>query len=123
MKLRSAISSEVFRVEPVTCDKSEAGIYIVGSSKHNWYKIGQSQNVSTRISQYRSLPFVIDVVRVIPCKPEQCRGFELRLQACIDTKRIRANGGYSEWFSLSPADLRTLFALADSLIIVDEFFS
>ena len=61
-KIDSVISIKNYEVRSVSCDIDEAGVYLVGSTAHGWYKIGQSQQVSNRVRMYRSLPFVIDTI-------------------------------------------------------------
>jgi len=61
-KIDSVISIKNYEVRSVSCDIDEAGVYLVGSTTHGWYKIGQSQQVSNRVRMYRSLPFMIDTI-------------------------------------------------------------
>jgi hypothetical protein len=110
----SAISPVNFAVTPAVCDKPEAGVYIVGSTKHNWYKIGQSQTVTIRMASYRSMPFTIDIARVFLCHHERCRAIEIVLHKSVRNRRIRANDAYSEWYHLTPDELADLLALAAS---------
>ena len=104
MKSKSVISASVFEVEPVVCDKDESGVYLIGSTRHGWYKIGQSSTVTSRVRGYRSCPFVIDTKLVWSVPTGQSRVIERRLHALVESKRIRANGGYSEWFRLAVRD-------------------
>ena len=108
MKSKSVISASVFAVEPVVCDKDESGVYLIGSTRHGWYKIGQSSTVTSRVRGYRSCPFVIDTKLVWSVPTGQSRAIERKLHALVESKRIRANGGYSEWFSLAVRDIHLI---------------
>jgi hypothetical protein len=107
MKLKSVIAASVFEVAPVVCDKDESGVYLIGSTRHGWYKIGQSSTV-TRVRGYRSCPFVIDTKLVWSVPTGQSRAIERGLHALVESKRIRANGGYSEWFRLAVRDIHLI---------------
>ena len=91
MKSKSVIAASVFEVAPVVCDKDESGVYLIGSTRHGWYKIGQSSTVTSRVRGYRSCPFVIDTKLVwsVPRTVESENGN----YALVESKRIRANGG------------------------------
>jgi|HubBroStandDraft_5_1064220.scaffolds.fasta_scaffold19035_1 hypothetical protein len=111
---KSAISCVNFETRPIVCDKEDAGVYIVGNTEHNWYKIGQSQTVTIRMASYRSMPFTIDIARVFLCHHERCRAIEMALHKRVRNRRIRANDAYSEWYHLNPDELADLLALATS---------
>jgi hypothetical protein len=113
---KSAISCVNFETRPIVCDKEDAGVYIVGNTEHIWYKIGQSQTVTQRVVDYRPLPFMIDFVRIFVCHPAQCRAIEARAHALVRDRQIRANGSYSEWYSLSPEDLQEVATLVEVLV-------
>jgi T5orf172 domain len=95
-------------LEPVICDKPDAGVYVIGSTKHGWYKIGQSSMLTQRLADYRTLPFLIDVVQYVRCPMQDCRHYERALQAVVEQKRMRVNGSYSEWFALNEKDFSNL---------------
>jgi hypothetical protein len=107
-KIDSVISIKNYEVRSVSCDIDEAGVYLVGSTTHGWYKIGQSQQVSNRVRMYRSLPFVIDTIYTWMTGSERCQETEKRLHALVTNKRLRANGGYSEWFALDCHDIQKI---------------
>jgi hypothetical protein len=86
----------------------DAGVYLIGSTEHGWYKIGQSSEVNRRIRHYTSMPFVNDVSYVWRVKNNDCRRVEIALHSLVEDRRLRANGGYSEWFTLSPDDVNTI---------------
>ena len=100
----SALRSEAYN------DASElvSGIYLIGSSEFGWYKIGQSQQLSKRIVNYRSLPFLIDVRHTWQVSEDKVRAIEKELHEHFKARRTNANDAYSEWYELSQFDIARL---------------
>ena len=88
--------------------RNQSGVYLIGSSALGWFKIGQSQDIMGRLGCYRSYPFRIDMKQVWSVEDTRCREMEKVLHALVESKRIRANGGYSEWFNLDILDIHVI---------------
>jgi len=112
----SALRHEVYRddTEPLP------GVYLIGSSEYGWYKIGQSQQLSKRISGYRSLPFLIDVRCTWQVPEEDCRRVEKRLHGLVESRRTRANDAYSEWYNLTRDDIANIEMLMENYEAFDH---
>lgn len=98
-----------------------SGVYLIGSRHYNWYKIGSSGNLDARLASFKSLPFTIDTQYTWETEQDAARETEHKLHAMVSDRRLRANGGYSEWFNLGPDDLRRVseyMGKADSLTVV-----
>jgi hypothetical protein len=104
--MESAINEYNYSRHSAEC----AGVYLIGSTAHGWYKIGQSSSLNTRVAHYRSLPFIVDICRTWKTG-EETREIEKQLHRVFKSVQIRANGAYSEWFALSPEDIELLEAL------------
>ena len=117
MKSKSVISAGVAPVLPKSVipakeiayyGKNQAGVYVLGSTELGWFKIGQSQDLLSRLGGYRSYPFLIDAVYAWSVEGARCREVEKALHALVENKRIRANHTYSEWFKLDILDIHVL---------------
>ena len=80
----------------------------LGQQELGWFKIGQSQDLLSRLGGYRSYPFLIDAVYAWSVEDARCREVEKALHALVENKRIRANHTYSEWFKLDILDIHVL---------------
>jgi len=86
--------------------KTEQGIYIFGSRKYGWYKIGFSTDVDSRFKQISSgVPFTIERVCFWATK-HQNYFKERYLHARLQHKRLKG-----EWFALTEDDLKNCEAL------------
>jgi hypothetical protein len=112
----SALCSEVYQddTEPYS------GVYLIGSTKHEWYKVGQSQALSRRLVGYRSLPFLIDVRCTWQVPEEDCRRIEKRIHRLVESRRTRANDGYSEWYNLTRDDIANIEMLMENYEAFDH---
>jgi hypothetical protein len=100
--------SEIVSSEQLPLHWNQSGVYLIGSSALGWFKIGQSQDIMGRLGCYRSYPFRIDMKQVWSVEDTRCREMEKVLHALVESKRIRANGGYSEWFNLDILDIHVI---------------
>ena len=112
----SALRHEVYQddTEPYS------GVYLIGSTKHEWYKVGQSQALSRRLVGYRSLPFLIDVRCTWQVPEEDCRRIEKRIHRLVESRRTRANDGYSEWYNLTRDDIANIEMLMENYEAFDH---
>jgi hypothetical protein len=78
------------------------GVYIIGSKKHSWFKIGMSCNISLRLKEIASgIPFQVEVIRAFPVLLESARfDLETLLHVSFNHKKIKG-----EWFSLTSEDI------------------
>jgi hypothetical protein len=77
-------------------------VYLIGSSKHRWYKIGKTANAEVRVKELRLLlPFRLELVAT--WQVEHNGHLERWLHK--EYKDYRING---EWFFFNPGDIRNL---------------
>ena len=97
------------------------GIYAIGSTRYGWFKVGCTLDcLHSRMNDFRSLPFVLDVRMAWPCPIRYTRELERRLHAMLVPNCIKANGGSSEWFSFNHLELRRLDAEITRMVIEYE---
>jgi len=79
-----------------------AGVYVVGSTKHGWYKIGRSARLLQRVAGVQfGIPFELDYKKLYPIIGS--RVIERNLHHHFRRKNIRG-----EWFRLSSEDLEAI---------------
>ena len=77
-------------------------VYLIGSPRYKWYKIGKSTNVTVRISDLRILlPFRIDIIAI--WKSSGHGQLESQLH-----RRLAGNRINGEWFSLTRDEVKAL---------------
>lgn len=77
-------------------------VYLIGSRKYSWYKIGKSSNAAIRITDLGILlPFRIEVIAV--WRVENHHAVERLLHEKFEVNRV--NG---EWFTFSQAQLKKI---------------
>lgn len=104
--MKSAIDPVTYRTTLPNAMSDDAGVYLIGNSEHGWYKIGHSTaSVSHRVASYRSLPFTIDIEHTWMTGINRARECERNLHQIVEGYRVRENGGSSEWFRLSDAQV------------------
>ena|SRR2546425_11871577 len=90
--------------------RRRAGVYLIGSHEHGWYKIGRSNNPKMRLNTLQTAcPFALELIRfAVPnCGAKQV---ESRLHHLFSDNRIRG-----EWFSLNQDEVgEAVYALHHS---------
>lgn len=83
------------------------GVYIVGNTEHNWYKVGQAKTLGNRLRRL-ALPFPLDFVWAKPCDKPQLVESTLH-------KMFRAHHINREWYKLTKSQLKDVIEQAEIL--------
>jgi Meiotically up-regulated gene 113 len=96
---------------------AHAGVYLIGASKREWYKIGSSGNLYNRLrGLLPAIPFHLDTVHVWPTEDKHASALESCLHRAFKDARMTPNSEYSEWYRLPVKRLADVRARAEEYI-------